>query len=607
MPRPNPRCFIWLSVACLSFGTPSQAATLQVRQDGCGHATTINQALEMIDYNDGSPDLIYIGPGTYDEQLVLKGNAGVDSQPIPPVQELTMEKLEAVYQSHPDPLTLCGIDPQSPPLLLVRDATPEEYGFFPSDLDYFFTGQIIHCGNGVTLDNIEIRHASSWYAINAQASDIVYRDCLFSNGLHQFDAYDWFFSAYENPEITSLLNPEVAADNEYFFENCLIDGESRVDGSLYGTDFGYFHGYRDHPGLIGKDPVGGFTYEGCIVKNWDGTFQWFRGREELTRGLAFNQVQDCFFSNVRSGFRWDGNQGPGVFNRNVVHSSEESWIRIRERSGGRPSEIYIANNIFSGNRDPIGGIRIELGEEDGATISERKVWIVNNTFYDYSSSAIHIDGNYPNASVKIANNIFNGSDEVAQGTAIEIADSPPHVTVRSNLFFHNLQNISGEPDLEEDSSEQDPRFMSTEVHEPVFGETFPNQGFEQDIVYSYGTVSLSAYSEIASVVGQYDVDRSHPRVNDLKFGAQGGDTVKAARPKNDGNGQPSPTSLCDPTATPTPTATFTPTATSTPTETATASNTSVFSNQRSDVNVDGVVNETDLLLLLKDWGRVSGP
>ncbi|MCA9412276.1 MAG: hypothetical protein KC944_13760, partial [Candidatus Omnitrophica bacterium] len=89
MPTPIPRCFIWLSVACLSFGTPSQARTLVVRQNGTGNATTINQALEMLDYDDGEADLILIGPGEYDEQLALKGNAGVDSQMFPNTFNLT--------------------------------------------------------------------------------------------------------------------------------------------------------------------------------------------------------------------------------------------------------------------------------------------------------------------------------------------------------------------------------------------------------------------------------------------------------------------------------------------------------------------------------------
>ncbi|MCA9444238.1 MAG: right-handed parallel beta-helix repeat-containing protein, partial [Candidatus Omnitrophica bacterium] len=67
------------------------------------------------------------------------------------------------------------------------------------------------------------------------------------------------------------------------------------------------------------------------------------------------------------------------------------------------------------------------------------------------------------------------------------------------------------------------------------------------------------------------------------------------------SGSPIPTSTFTSTVTPTPTFTLTPTVTPTPTLTLTPSPT-----YPTDINQDGVVNAEDLVILLEDWGRVSG-
>lgn len=71
------------------------------------------------------------------------------------------------------------------------------------------------------------------------------------------------------------------------------------------------------------------------------------------------------------------------------------------------------------------------------------------------------------------------------------------------------------------------------------------------------------------------------------------------------------TSTFTPTASSTPTATvtstFTPTTSSTLTPTTTDTIPTTFVSERSDINHDGMVNAKDMMLILKDWKKVSGP
>ncbi|MCA9447699.1 MAG: hypothetical protein KC931_11325 [Candidatus Omnitrophica bacterium] len=71
---------------------------------------------------------------------------------------------------------------------------------------------------------------------------------------------------------------------------------------------------------------------------------------------------------------------------------------------------------------------------------------------------------------------------------------------------------------------------------------------------------------------------------------------------------PSPTATPTSTATPTftPTVTDTQTPTHTPSPTYTATPTPPFNNEGSDINLDGAVDALDLLILLEDWGKVTG-
>ncbi|MCA9444409.1 MAG: hypothetical protein KC964_26715, partial [Candidatus Omnitrophica bacterium] len=502
---------------------------------------------------------------------------------------------------------LRGEGPNNPPVFLVRDASIQTYGFFPSDRFNSFESQIVHCGNGIAIENIEIPHTLvNGYALNGQAAGIEYKDCLFTNGLSSSDLGEDFFDASNNVEITSMINPEISADNGYLFENCLMDGKSLVDESFHDYAFSYFHGYDLDGALIGREAVGGIVYQGCVVKNWDDSVHWLRGREVLARGLGLSMVQDCFFANVRNPVRWDGNQGPRVFNRNVVYFSEEPWIQVRERSGGRPSEVYISNSIFSGSIDPIGGVRIDLREENISPSNDSEVWIVNNTFHDYSDYAIHVEGSFPRAAVMIANNIFQGSDEMPQGIAIGIDDPAKNVSILTNLFSNNLVNVQGIPDVEEGSCDHDPEFNSTEIvipEDPIGFGSYPpaRQNFEPYAYPLYDSGTLGVYTEVAHYAGDLDVDQTHSRYQICGFdetyesyihcpgvGAQGitGPDFFPFNRSEPGHGKTFDSDfLCEPTPISVPT----------------------FVSERSDVNVDGVVNETDLLLLLQDWGRVSGP
>ncbi len=544
----------WFSIALVlgivEFHLPLElnAATLVVEQDGSGDATTINAALEMLDYNDGEDDVVLIGPGVYDEQIKPKGNAGVDSTAYPKIFEMTLEKVEAAYSSHPDHLTLEGIDNADPPVITIRTANQEFYGFFPNYQSDSSKAGLLFCGNGVTYQNIEIRPSGSdGYVMTGQASDIVFEDCLFTNAASASSRANHYAVLQNSSDLTSILNATLSADNNYTFRNCHLDGRSNVDGSLYDQPLFWFNGYPDRPELANADRVGGVNISGCIFRNWEGGVHEFRGRTGYATGLAFTMIEDCYFENVERLFQWRGSQGPGVFNRNVVKGvrSRGYAIRFRERFQAMPSEMIVANNIFMGGGPSDGGVmEFNINDNNSVPGNNPSISVINNSFVHYSGNGILIQGTSPRGKIVVANNIFSDADLNSGRYGVKIENPNLHVEVLNNMFSISNTGIDGRPSLDQGNVYGNALFNSTGVTIPNSpGETII-QGMISQSLKALGGGDISIYDSIRPLVGNLDVDGDMRETHVIDIGAQ-----------FIGEIPPTPTA----TQTPTPTATPTPT------------------------------------------------
>ena len=235
----------------LAVSTATFADVVTVRKDGSGNFLTIQAALESLDYNNGVDDTVIIGPGIYDQQITANGDAGADSVRYPNVFNMTTATVQAAFASHTDNLTLQGENPNDPPVLTYItgvDKTQQPYGTFPNDPSDFFEASIVHCGNNVTYDNVEIRHGNIEYCQNGMSRNTVYNDCLLTMGLPAGAGHDAHFNLNNNIEITSAVDPSIGADLGYTWNNCVWDGASTDDGSLHDGDGLYFHGFDSVPG-----------------------------------------------------------------------------------------------------------------------------------------------------------------------------------------------------------------------------------------------------------------------------------------------------------------------------------------------------------------------
>lgn len=108
-----------------------RADTITVRKDGSANFISINEALEVLPYANGVNNVIIIGPGIYDEQLILQGEEGWNSEEFPTSEKLTDDGLKAAFESHTDRLELRGEDPLDPPVIGVKETMVERFSFFP--------------------------------------------------------------------------------------------------------------------------------------------------------------------------------------------------------------------------------------------------------------------------------------------------------------------------------------------------------------------------------------------------------------------------------------------------------------------------------------------
>lgn len=513
-----------LAVATASFG-----ATVTVRKDGTGNFLTLDAALESLNYQDGVNDLILVGPGEYDGQVTVNANAGANSTRYPNAFNMTSALVQSAYQTHQDALTIRGEDPNSPAVIYYVngvDRAAQPYGMFPNDPGDFFFASLVMCGNNATFENMEFRHGVIDYCVNGMAAGIVFNDCLFTNGIT--GGVDDFWDYNNNIEITSHVDPSIAADNEYTFNNCLFDGLNKVDGTtFFDSSAIYFHGYSEIIGKPNTDPsLYGFThFSGCTFRDWADTIHTATHQQGMYyRGLTDVIVEDCFADNVSNTLNSRGHNENTVVNRNVFNLGGVNvarGIEITDRQSAIPQNVTIANNIFTGIA-PNQQLRLHMNT---ATANAPQVsdWrVVNNTFFGATGPAIETSGAItgPGSSVAlvIANNILN----TAGGVGLRHnASGPVTVDLVNNGFFGNAADIDGAGAVNTNVGvvNADPQFDNTTVTQPATPGASQVQGFNPTNAAYLNAGSQAAYNAVSGTVGTFDVDQTHTTAN-VDIGAQ---------------------------------------------------------------------------------------
>ena len=521
-------CLLTLSLAV---STASFADTVTVRKNGTGNFLTIQAALESLDYNNGVNDLVLIGPGIYDQQLTPNADAGADSTPFPNIFNLTgIPIVEAAYASHTDTLTLRGEDPNDPPVVTYitgadRLGQLQLYGVFPDNPSDFFEAAIVHCGNNVHWENIELRHGQSEYCQNGQADNWVFTDCLFTVGHNAAFGNDAMFNLNNNINITSAVNANIAADCGYTYTNCIYDGESTDDGSLMDGDGWYFHGFDSVPGGLQVNNflgLGGLTVDGCIFRNWDSVIYIPRGRGEKDRSIDFFNMTNCFGDSVGQMARFQGAIRTGSAVGNVCKIvGGDDFIEISDRSQGLYQDMVVANNIVSGTGSRV----IRLHAQATSAIVQTCNWrIVNNTFYGYNNAALPITGTLSGGStcnIVIANNIFHG-DGSATAVGVNYAGQAT-VTMSTNGFFNNTGGNTVGAVTNSGAVTGDPSYAGgvTALQIPAdTGLATPVQGLNPTNAAYLNTGTQAAYDAVRTVAGDFDVDGTHTTLSGIDIGAQ---------------------------------------------------------------------------------------
>ncbi len=578
----------------------SHSDTVTIRRDGTTTFMFIKDVLSALDYNNGVDDVILIGPGTYDEQLILQGKAGADSIEFPTSDNVTPKLLESAFLTHQDRLTLRAEDPDNPPVITVKDTTPLRYSFFPDSPTKDFSAAIVLCGNSIQVENIEIRHTTATeHAIGGMGGDIQFVDCRFTTeGTAGSDVKEFFHIA-NNGDLTMATN-EAEVFNEFTFQECIWDMKDvSSPGSGHPAPCFVFDGY-DFPSGAGKSDAdaNGFLFiERCIIRNLFQNCFFEMGTDgNLGSGIRDLVMRDSYGQNILGNGTFT-TRGPAPlvqYDRNVftdiVGSATEGLFHFDSSGANHPSG-FLANSIFHGLKENV-GVRITGGNEKEGLIN-----IANNTFFDYTAGAVVVEDGNANLTVNVGNNIFNATDEETEaGVAFDLTSSEILVNLFNNGFWKNSLDIIGDPNSEEGSIFGDPSYAGgvTTVVIPVDTGGAPEiQGLNPTNPLFVDGGSLSFY-QLIDCVGPYDVDITNNRGSlPITVGAQESDPLKGL----------SYSPICEPQTHPTRTPTSIPSDTPTITQTTLPT----FVNERSDINGDRSVDAEDLLILLGDWGRVSGP
>lgn len=517
--------FFTLIIVGALFAGSSFAATVSVP----GNAATINDALELLDYNDGQADLVLVAPGIYNEQVTPKGNAGADSVRFPRATELSLANIQAAVQTHPDHLTIRGSDPNNPPVILGSNV-PAGYGVFPADPGDFFFSNFVYCGKGITMQNVDLRYnAAGDYAKNGMAGDFVWQDCVFSYG--SVTGGEDFCDYNNNEQLNTDITPGIGIDNEYIYTNCLIDGLSTVNGiARMPEGFVHWHGYGgDAPG--GNAVGDGVTFDNCVVRNYNAKIHEWRcnqGTAGGTRpGLGPILVQDCFFDTVTTQniFHIRGRHSAPVMIRNVAQNYQGPFLHHQAQDSNQAEGVWvIANNIVKNHQ---AGGTTPIIRFNNAIDANGQIHIVNNTIDNIGISGVHTAAAGEAGGVlNIANNIFDGTTVGSVGVNIS-AGNLFTVNVTNNGFFGLGTNVNGTV-TETGSVTVDPVFNNRTLTIPATPPTAPvEQGYVPTAAAYINTGHGPSYAAVSASAGNVDVDALNARIGGagIDIGAQESDGV----------------------------------------------------------------------------------
>lgn len=504
-----------VAIAFESFG-----ATVVVRKDGTGDFTSINAALESLNYQDGIDDVVLIGPGVYDGQLTIKGNAGVNSTAYPDPSTMTPALVEAAYTSHSDHLTLQGEDQLNPPLLTYIngiDAGIRNFGLFPENVGSQVHTHIFLCGTHITFTNLEIRHSDhTVHAIAGQGSNILFDTCKFSNARSSTSFATDFWAIGGNDKLTSRSNVNISADNSYTLSGCMIDGMSTTDGSLPWGNTIHFLGFRDS---VGPEPTGGLTIDQCIVKNWNNEVLALRGDPAIGTSLGNLTITNTHFSSFPSStiLLWNVRGTSNVLN-NVFSSPGIIYPALLLASLGLS---VFANNVFLDFPRPV---EVTLNSN---YLVPANIRLVNNTFYSYDT-CITVKGlSSHNDNIILANNIFDTNDSSFPRTTVLLNGwFLGTLSLVNNLFAGNQERLVSAfhfpyfvPSLETGNISGPSLFSNTLAMEP----DYPGSGFANNPFSLTSESPAIGRGDSTYVSGIYDLDgdeRIAPIGSAIDIGAQ---------------------------------------------------------------------------------------
>jgi hypothetical protein len=424
--------------------------------------------------------------------------------------------------------------------------SPSFYGLDYSDPSDAFFASIVVASRDVTLDGIEIRYVGTVapYGINGQGSEWTFQDCLFSYR-STAGGMDDFFNMQNITRDLSVVDPLIGFDNTYVFDGCVLDLTNPDNNDYLDHQFIYMGGLQAHAPAPSAN-VQSCVFNNTIFRNAKGFIGEMRGHgtagpDQLVLGWKDITISNCFAENMtvedRAIFNPEGYTEGWNFLNNVM-SVGHGVVDVSNRGGRGPGIMNFANNIFVGPGNAPASHAILRMVNNG---TGNDIKIINNTFFNYGlNPAILCTGAIPGTYL-IANNIFEGSTEVAQGIAIDGQNfATLTVSLVNNGFFNNTTNVNGVPSGGEAGSvTTDPAFTTdstegfpavggaTELNvpdSPLSGSDFTDRVGRQNFIptgAAYIDGGNNASYNVAEF-GDFDVDRLNDRIGGsaIDIGAQ---------------------------------------------------------------------------------------
>jgi len=284
---------LFLSMLVFVLGTGvSHGATVTV-------TTTINVALETLDYNDGFDDVCIVPPGTYDEQLTPNGNQGFDSTAFPTAAGFASDaQSDAAFTSHTDHLTIRAQDPNNPPVVTLDTTLGQAYTVESTAYKEDVWAPIVWlAANNVTLENIEVGSSNAGFThLAGQGSGLEFNDCAFT--VLNLGPGGGLIGMGRNGEWANPINTPDAF-NEWTFRNCLVDFRSQTTGLVEENEGGllfdsYF--YPNGGAYIDPSEENGFLLcDSCIFNDFNDEAFTFRAHDDLIweDGCPHTGLENC--------------------------------------------------------------------------------------------------------------------------------------------------------------------------------------------------------------------------------------------------------------------------------------------------------------------------